>query len=311
LSGVVTRDFVGYGANPPKVEWPGGALLAVNIAVNFEEGAEWCIEYGDPSCEHRGVDPGGVTHRPRFESGGDPSDTRRDLYTEDQYEYGSGVGFWRLLGILREQEVKATFLCCGKALEMNPAAAAAIAAEGHEAASHGYRWVPHWTLDRDEEREHIRRNVETIWRLTGQRPVGQRTPGASVNTRELLLEEGGFIYDSDTIADDLPYFTTVNGRKWLLVPYANATDDQRYPYPRGFFEVDDFFQLLKGDFDQLYRESARTPKMMSVGLHLRLSGLPGPSNAVERFILHARSFAGVWFARRDEIARIWLEQFGS
>jgi len=304
------RDFIGYADRTPKVDWPGNALLAVNIAINFEEGAEWCVEYGDPSCEHRGIDPWGATRRPAFESGGDPADRRRDLYVEDVYEYGSSTGFWRLLGILGEYEVKATFLCCGKALEMNPEAAAAITREGHEAASHGYRWVPHWTLDRDQEREQLRRNVETIQRLTGQRPVGQRTPGASLNTRQLLVEESGFIYDSDTIADDLPYFTSVNDRKWLLIPYANASDDQRYPYPRGFFEVDDFFRCLKEDFDQLYRESATTPKMMSVGLHLRLSGLPGPSNAVERFILYAKSFPRVWFARRDEIARVWLDQFG-
>jgi peptidoglycan/xylan/chitin deacetylase (PgdA/CDA1 family) len=301
---LATRDFVGYGRNPPKVEWPENALLAVNVVVNYEEGAELCIEFGDPACNHLGLDHYGPG-RPAADQ------QARDLYVENQFEYGSSTGLHRLLGIFDKYGTKATFFCCGRALESNPAAAKAISERGHEIGSHGYRWVLQRTLTREEERQGLHRTVDVIRNLTGTRPVGQLTWGVSLNTRELLAEEGGFLYDSDTIADDLPYFAEVQGKKWLLVPYTATADDYRYVEPAGFVEPDEFFKELKATFDQLYKESARVPKMMSIGLRPRISGLPARANAVEKFIRYAKSHARVWFARRDEIARVWLDQFAS
>ncbi|MSQ71702.1 MAG: hypothetical protein EXR27_10515 [Betaproteobacteria bacterium] len=308
---VMTRDFIGYGRNPPKVEWPENALLAVNLVVSYEEGAELCLEFGDASCNHAGI-------HVFKEAGLDPvagegkraPAEERDLYVENQFEYGSSTGLRRLIGIFDKHRTKATFFCCGKALEGNPAAARSIAERGHEIGSHGYRWVPQRTLTREEEKQHLRRTVDVIKDLTGTRPVGQLTWGVSLHTRELLQEEGGFLYDSDTIADDLPYFTRVHGEQWLLVPYTATADDYRYVEPAGFVEPDEFFRELKATFDQLYKESARIPKMMSVGLRPRISGHPGRANAVENFIQYAKSHPRVWFARRDEIARVWLDQFG-
>ena len=294
------RDFIGYADEPPKVEWPHGARLAVNVVVNYEEGGEACVLHGDEACETIGIDsasaPMGV----------------RDLDIESTYEYGSRVGFWRLLDIFTEYEIRMSWLCVGKALEMNPEAARAITANGHEAMDHGYRWGRMWNLDgksREEEREMHLRSITAIKRATGQKPASQFIRSATLQTRE-LLPELGYLYDSNWAAGDLPMFVGVKGKPWLLVPYNRTVNDGRYWRSNGYVEPNQFLRNAKATFDRLYKESARVPGMMTLPLHARISGLPGRANAVSKFLAHARSFPGVWFTRRDEIAKVWWEQFG-
>ena len=291
------RDLVGYGPNPPVVEWPGGARIAVSMVVNYEEGAEYSTLDGDSHHETNSEVPSPVP----------PG--QRDVFNESFFEYGSRVGVWRLLDLLDRYQAPATFFCCALALERNPEAAREIVARGHEVCGHGYRWEEHHLMSRDEEHESIRKTVESLTRTTGQRPVGWFTRyGASVNTRELVATEGGFIYDSGAMNDDLPYYTTVNDNPWLVVPYSMETNDARF-WRGGLTSVSDFYEYLKDTFDCLFQEGLHTPKMMSVGLHCRIAGRPARSMAVQRFLEYARGFPGVWFARRDEIARWWLEHY--
>ena len=291
------RDLVGYGPNPPVVEWPGGARIAVSMVVNYEEGAEYSTLDGDAHHETNSEVPSPV-----------PPD-QRDVFNESFFEYGSRVGVWRLLDLLDRYQAPSTFFCCALALERNPEAARQIVARGHEVCGHGYRWEEHHLMSRDQEHESIRKTVESLTRTTGQRPVGWFTRyGASVNTRELVATEGGFIYDSGAMNDDLPYYTTVNGDPWLVVPYSMETNDARF-WRGGLTSVSDFHEYLKDTFDCLFQEGLHTPKMMSVGLHCRIAGRPARSMAVQRFLEYARGFPGVWFARRDEIARWWLEHY--
>ena len=294
------RNLVGYSDNPPKVEWPNRARLAVNIVVNHEEGGEACLLHGDDACETIGIDsfsaPMGV----------------RDLDIESSFEYGSRVAFWRLLDIFSEHEIKVTLLSVGRALEMNPEAARAITGNGHEPMDHGYIWGRWGDLNgksREEERAMHLRCIEAFERTTGQRPLGHFVGTATLQTRELLMELG-YSYDSNWIGGDIPMFVRVNGRPWLLIPYTSNLNDGRYFRSVGYVEPGQFLREARATFDRLYKESAKMPKMMTISLHVRISGLPGRANTVERFISYARSFPGVWFARRDEIAKVWWEQFG-
>jgi peptidoglycan/xylan/chitin deacetylase (PgdA/CDA1 family) len=291
------REFVGYGQHPPQVEWPGGARIAVSLVVNFEEGAEQSPIYGDPEAdrmrERFAVPPG-----------------QRDLRTESFFDYGSRAGYWRLLDLLDFHGVKATFFISGHALEQNPAAGSAITARGHEPCGHGYRWAPLYVLGVDEERRQIRKAVEAITHATGQRPLGWNSRGQSPSTRRILIDEG-FLYDSDTYAEDLPYFVEAEGVKWLTIPYSFETNDMKFFRPPGHGTPDDFLAQLKAAFDCLYAEGLTNPKMMSIGLHMRYSGSPAGAAALSDFIQHARSFEGVWFARRIDIARWWLEHYGT
>ena len=290
---IMERDFVGYGPNPPLVRWPGGARIAVNFAVNYEEGAERSIPDGDAH-----PDGGEIAY---------PMAGFRDLANESNFEYGSRVGVWRLLDIFAEHEVPTTFLACAVALERNPELARQLTARGHEPCSHGYRWDEHFRMSEDEERESIRKAVDSIQRSTGERPVGWYCRyAASENTRRLLAEEGGFLYDSDAYNDDLPYFVPLAGRRWLVVPYAMDTNDGRYWFSPGFVSPNDFFDYLKLAFDRLYAEGTARPKMMSVGLHCRISGRAARAIAIDRFIRYAKTHPDVWFARRVDIARHWL-----
>ena len=293
---MLERDFVGYGNDLPKVEWPGGARLALSLVVNYEEGAESSPADGDPEAE-----PGGET----------PVQTPpgvRNTLNESLFEYGSRVGIWRLLDIFDKYGVKVTFFACGRALEQNPKAAAEITRRGHEPCSHGHRWVDHYTLSREEQREDMLRSIEAIQKATGERPLGFYPRGASVDSRELAVEEGGFLYDSVTYNEDLPYFVQVNGKKFLSLPY--SLDNNDFRYWQSMVEPEQFLRYLKASFDQLYEEAQQTPKMMSVGLHCRTSGLPARARAVDQFIAYAQSLPQVWFARRIDIARWWWEKFG-
>ncbi len=289
------RDFVGYGKNPPQVEWPNKAQIAVQLVVNFEEGAENSVVKGDKMPEQFGDFP--------------PMDLPlRDLGLESVFEYGSRVGIWRMLDLFDREGVKVTFYACGEALEANPLAAKEIIKRGHEICSHGYRWYDHFRWNEEQSREDIAKAVETITRLTGSRPVGWycREPGMQV--RRLLVEEGGFIYDSDVYNDEIPYYVKVEGKNHLIVPYTSDCND--FHYLTGKFNTSEsFFQYLKDSFDVLYSEGAKNPKMMSIGTHVRISSKPGRIVALQRFIEHAKSFANVWFARRDEIAKWWLKNY--
>jgi peptidoglycan/xylan/chitin deacetylase (PgdA/CDA1 family) len=293
----VERDFVGYGKNVPQVRWPKDARIAVSVVVNYEEGSEYSLLDGDSHHETNNEVPSPVP----------PG--QRDLFNESFFEYGSRVGVWRLLDLFDKYQVPTTFYCCALALERNPPVAREIVDRGHEICGHGYKWQEYHLMDREEERQSIRQAVESLKQTTGQRPVGWFTRyGPSVNTRQLVVEEGGFIYDSIGLNDDLPYFVTVNGNPWLVVPYSFETNDARF-WRGGLVSVNDFYEYLKDTFDCLYEEGQTHPKMMSVGLHCRITGSPARSRAVDRFLKYAREFPDVWFARRDEIARWWLEHY--
>lgn len=292
------RDFVGYGRTPPQVVWPNGARVAVNIVVNYEEGAEQSIPDGDAHSE-----PFGEIRYPMLEGG-------RDLAAESNFEYGSRVGVWRLLDLFAKHTVPTTFFACGRALERNPAVGPALREFGHEPCSHGYRWGEHFRMSEAEERDEIRRAIAAIQQSVGERPVGWYCRyGPSDRTRMLLVEEGGFLYDSDAYNDELPYYVRVHGQPWLVIPYAADTNDARYFTAPGFGTADDFANYLIASFDRLYEEGERVPKMMSIGLHCRISGRPGRATAIDRFLTHAARRGQVWFARRDAIARFWRDRY--
>ncbi len=289
------RDLIGYGARPPRADWPGGARLAVQFVLNYEEGGENCILHGDAASES-------------FLSeivGAEPWPGQRHLNMESIYEYGSRVGVWRLLDLFARKRVPLTLFAVAMALERNPAVAEAAVAAGHEIASHGYRWIDYRDVPEAVERAHIAKAIEIIARLTGARPLGWYTGRTGPNTRRLVVEAGGFLYDADAYNDDLPYWVTVEGKPHLIVPYTLDVNDMRFATPQGFNSGDQFFAYLKDSFDSLYAEGAQTPRMMSVGLHCRLAGRPGRIAALERFLDYALGHDDVWFCRRVDIARHW------
>lgn len=291
------RDFVGYGRQVPQITWPGGARIAVSLVVNYEEGAEYSTLDGDAHHETNSEVPSPVP----------PGD--RDLFNESFFEYGSRVGVWRLLALLQRYSVPSTFFCCALALERNPEVARELTALRHEVCGHGYRWEEYHLQDREAERDAIAKTVASLARTTGTRPVGWFTRyGPSLHTRELVAAEGGFRYDSSAMNDDLPYYVQVQGKPWLVLPYSMETNDARF-WRGGLVSVNDFYEYLKDTFDCLYEEGASHPKMMSVGLHCRITGRPARSRAVERFLRYTQTFPDVWFARRDAIAQWWLEHY--
>jgi len=289
------RDLVGYGQRPPPAQWPAGARIAVQFVVNYEEGAENCVLHGDPASE-------------AFLSeivGAIPWPGQRHPSMESIYEYGSRVGVWRLLDLFARYEIPLTIFGVAMALERNPAVAEAAMAAGHEICSHGYRWIDYRDVPEDVEREHLERAIEIIRRLTGERPLGWYTGRTSECTRALVVEEGGFLYDADDYNDDLPFWTEVNGKSHLVVPYTLDNNDMRFATLQGFNSGDQFYSYLRDAFDVLYAEGEHTPRMMSVGLHCRLVGRPGRLAALARFIEYTRRFDDVWYGRRIDIARHW------
>jgi putative urate catabolism protein len=290
------RDIVGYGGTPPHPRWPNEARLAINFVLNYEEGSEYSIPDGDGASEAFMSEGGAVT----------PPGTR-DLAVESIYEYGSRVGFWRIMRLFAERKLPLTVFGCALALERNPKAGQAIAAAGHDVCAHGWRWVKHWLLTEEEERSHIRKAVDSLTRTIGRRPLGwfcRSSP--SVNTRRLVVEEGGFLYDSDTYNDELPYWVDVAGRKHLVIPYNTDSNDGKYFSAAGYASGEDSFAYLKDTFDMLYAEGATSPKMVSVGIHCRISGRPGRAAALARFLDYVTRHERVWVCRREDIARHWI-----
>ena len=291
------RDVIGYGANPPDPQWPDGARLALQIVLNYEEGAENSVLHGDAASE-------------TFLSeiiGAEAYSGVRHKSMESLYEYGSRAGLWRLLRIFRERDIRVTVFGVAMALQRNPEAVRAMLADGHEIAAHGWRWINYQFIDEDTEREHIRLAVDAITALTGSPPLGWYTGRDSPNTRRLVVEHGGFLYDADSYADDLPYWETVGGKPHLVVPYTLDANDMRFATNQGFNTGEQFFTYLRDAFDVLYREGETAPKMMSVGLHCRLVGRPGRAAALERFLDYVQQHDRVWICRRVEIARHWYD----
>lgn len=291
------RDFAGYGEHPPLVDWPNGARLAVSVGINYEEGAEQSM-----------LDDGAHENVGEVLSSVPPE--RRDVWVESFFEYGSRVGVWRLLNIVGEHDILTTFFLCGRAGERNPAVAKAIVERGHEPCGHGYLWQDFHNLSDEQQLADIRKCVETIKQLTGERPVGWLNRYApSPATREILAAEGGFIYDNNAYNDDLPYYVPVGAEKrpWLILPYSMELNDARC-WRGAMLSVREYEDFLIEAFDRLYAESKTAPKMMSIGLHCRISGTPGRAGVLDRFIKHAKKH-DVWFARRDHIARWWLEKY--
>jgi peptidoglycan/xylan/chitin deacetylase (PgdA/CDA1 family) len=290
------RDLVGYGRNVPRVRWPGDARVAVSIVLNYEEGSE----YSHPNGDRRND---GLTEMIYAIDA-----QYRDLCAESVFEYGSRAGVWRLERLLTELGIPITFYACAVALERNPEVAAWLREAGHEPCSHGWRWEEVWRLSREEEADHIRRAIASIEQTCGVRPAGWYCRyGPSVNTRELLVEEGGFVYDSDAYNDDLPYYVDVKGTRHLVIPYTMTYNDAKFGVLPGYGSPSDFVDNLKRGFDQLWDEGASHPRMMSIGLHPRLIGQASRIHALREFLEHAEKKGGVWFARRLDIANWWNE----
>jgi len=289
------RDLVGYGRNIVKVNWPNGARVAVQFVINYEEGAENCVLHGDESSE-------------TFLSeiiGAEAYRGARHMSMESIYEYGSRAGFWRLHRLFSSLKLPVTVFGVAMALERNPEAVKAMLEENWEIASHGLRWLNYQHVDKDTERAHLLKAIEIHTTLTGSRPQGWYTGRTSPVTRDLVVEEGGFLYDADSYADDLPYWDKNYKVPHLVIPYSLDTNDMRFATSQGFNSGDQFFSYLRDTFDCLYAEGENFPKMMSVGLHCRLAGRPGRFMALQRFIDHISSHSDVWICRRADIAHHW------
>jgi allantoinase len=288
-----TRNFRGYGGAPPNVRWPGGARLAVSVVVNVEEGAELSLAMGDERNE------------PIYEVV-DHIERVPDLCMESHFDYGTRAGWPRIRAALKRHSVKATMNCCARAIAYSPWLAQEAVADGHEISSHGWRWERQAHMSEAHERGIIAKAVAVLGEAAGTPPVGWHTRSAtSVNTRRLLVEHGGFLYDSNAYDDDIPYTVEVAGRPHVVLPYAFDTNDMRFFNSYAFVQGDDFARYCIAAFDRLYAEGADAPRMMSVGLHLRIIGRPGRIAGLEAFLAHTASKPGVWFARRDEIAHAW------
>ena len=288
------RDMRGYGCTPPAAAWPGGARTAVQFVINYEEGGENCVLHGDSASEAFLSEIVGAL----------PVDGERHLNMESIYEYGSRAGFWRLHRLFTERGLPATVFGVAMALERNPDAVAAMQEAGWEIASHGYRWVDYQHVDEDTERDHLRKAIAIHERVTGERPLGWYLGRCSPNTHRLVAEEGGFAYNADTYADDLPYWDTAHAEPQLMVPYTLDANDMRFATAQGFNTGKQFLRYLKDTFKTLHAEGGR---MMSVGLHCRLAGRPGRAAAVAKFLDYVAGHDDAWVATRIDIARHWRE----
>ncbi|ADJ65727.1 allantoinase PuuE [Herbaspirillum seropedicae] len=293
------RDLAGYGRNPPHARWPGQARVALQFVLNYEEGGENCVLHGDAASEQFLSEIVGAAAYPA-----------RHMSMESIYEYGSRVGVWRILREFEKRGLPLTVFGVAMALQRSPEVTQAFVELGHEIACHGLRWIHYQSMDIETERAHMREAVQIFRELTGSAPLGWYTGRDSPNTRQLVVEHGGFVYDSDYYGDDLPFWTEVEtaaGVKapHLVVPYTLDSNDMRFATPQGFNTSEHFFQYLKDSFDVLYEEGEEAPKMLSIGMHCRLLGRPGRFRALQRFLDYVQSHDKVWICRRIDIAEHW------
>lgn len=291
----------GYGSEPPDANWPGGARIAVQFVVNYEEGAENCVLHGDATSEAFLSD---IVGAPAYEGA-------RHMNMESLYEYGSRAGFWRLHRLFTERQLPVTVFGVAMALARNPQVIDAMWEAEWEIASHGYRWIDYQSVNEETERAHLKKAIEIHREVTGERPLGWYLGRCSPNSHRLVAEEGGFTYNSDTYADDLPYWDNSFAEPQLMVPYTLDANDMRFATPQGFNSGQQFFDYLRDTFDVLYAEGECKPRMMSVGLHCRLAGRPGRAAALKKFLDYIGTHDKVWVARRIDIANHWRENHAS
>jgi putative urate catabolism protein len=292
-----SRNLIGYGANPPHPKWPNNARIAVSFVLNYEEGGERCLLHGDDESESFLSEiPGAM-----------PIKGERHISMESIYEYGSRAGVWRVLRLFKQYDIPLTIFAVAMAVERYPEVAMAMKEAGHEICSHGYRWIDYQYTDESQERDHMVKAIEIIKQVTGERPLGWYTGRTGPNTRRIVADEGGFLYDSDAYDDDLPDWHTEAGRPQLVIPYTLDVNDMRFATAQGFNSGEQFFQYLKDTFDTLYEEGETAPKMMSVGLHCRLIGRPGRIASLKRFLDYVSQHEDVWLCRRIDIAKHWHE----
>jgi len=292
------RNLIGYGSNLPKVEWPNKARIAVQIVLNYEEGAENCVLNGDKNSEV-------------FLSeiiGAQPIKGRH-MNMESLYEYGSRVGFWRLHNLFQEKKIPITIFGVGMALEKNPEICKAIIEADYEVASHGWRWIDYQNIKKSEEKKHMQLAIKALTKIFGKRPDGWYTGRCSPNTRDLVMEDDGFLYDSDSYSDDLPYWESRNKKKQLIIPYTLDNNDMRFATNQGFNTGDHFYSYLKDSFDALYEEGRTNPKMMSVGLHCRIIGKPGRIQSLKKFLDYIIKHEDIWICKRVDIAKHWIKNY--
>jgi putative urate catabolism protein len=293
------RDMIGYANNLINPKWPNNAKIALQFVLNYEEGAENCILHGDEASESFLSD---MTNVNAFLG-------QRHKSIESLYEYGSRVGVWRILDLFKEFNIPVTIFAVAMAIARNPKLAEYIALNDYDICSHGYRWLNYQNIGEDIEREHLYKSIEILTKMIGKRPLGWYTGRDSENTRKLVVEEGGFLYDSDAYNDDLPYFAPeITTKQHLVIPYTMDNNDMRF-LPHGFTTSDQFFNYLKDSFDALYLEGDKTPKMMSIGMHCRILGKPGKIMAMRRFLEYVSKFSDVWFCSRLDIANHWIDNF--
>jgi allantoinase len=291
------RDLIGYAGNPPNAKWPDGARLALNFVLNYEEGSEPSVQDGEGYTETALSESSSLGHAVKG----------RDLAGEGMFNFGSRVGFWRITRLFAERNLPMTVFGCALALERNPRAAAEVKRLGFDVCCHGWRWIKHFELTEAQEREHIQKAIASLKASVGERPLGWYCRyGPSLSTRRLIVEEGGFLYDSDCYDDEFPYWVTVGGKPHLVVPYTLTNNDTKLA-SGAIAGGADFFTYLKDTFDVLYREGRVKPQMMSVGMHMRILGHAARSSGLEKFLDYAMGHAGVWITRRLDIAQHWAK----
>ena len=290
--------MIGYGAKGKSISWPNNARLALQIVLNYEEGGENCVLNGDKYSETF-----------LSEIIGAKSIKGRHISMESIYEYGSRAGFWRLHKLFKEKNIPVTIFGVGLALEQNPEVCEAIKNGNYEVAAHGYRWIDYQDVKKSVEKKHMQQAIKTIKKIFGSRPLGWYTGRCSPNTRDLVFDEGGFLYDSDSYSDDLPYWEKRGSKRQLIIPYTLDNNDMRFATNQGFNTGDHFYNYLKDSFDALYEEGKTSPKMMSVGLHCRLIGRPGRIQSLKKFLDYVLKFNDIWVCKRIDIAKHWIKNY--
>ena len=293
-----SRNMIGYGSTNPNIKWPNNEKLVVQIVLNYEEGSENCVLHGDKTSEV-------------FLSeiiGAQPI-RGRHINMESIYEYGSRRGFWRIHELFQEKKIPITIFGVGMALEKNQDVCNAIKKANYEVASHGWRWIDYQNISKAKEKKHMKLAIQSIKKIFGQRPLGWYTGRCSPNTLDLVIEEGGFLYDSDSYSDDLPYWEIRRGKKQLIIPYTLDNNDMRFATNQGFNSGDQFYTYLKDSFDTLYAEGNESPKMMSIGLHCRLIGRPGRIQSLRRFLDYILKYNDIWICKRIDIAKHWIKNY--